>query len=556
MPLRTGIEKSNPNSSPLTLICVLLVVFAAAPLRAQTFQDLYDFNGSGGWGPIDLGQLTEGSDGNLYGTTPVNGVSGGGTIFRITLPSVTYSDLYFFDGRHGSDPQGALTLASDGNFYGATYLGGKSGNGTIFRFTPPGTLTVLHNFTGASDGKNPIGAPVQGKDGNLYGVTVSGAAYRIALPSGTFKHLSANPPGGTYAPLYLASDGNLYGTSWNGGTYGYGSVFRISTTGAMTTVYSFTGGSDGNDPLSPLTQAADLNLYGTTKQGGSNGVGNLFQLSLSGQLTSLYSFDPPGGGFPPSNNDGMFPYAGVLAASDGYLYGANAMGGADGFGTLYLATRSGSAFQKIFDFDEITGPDFGANPYSTLVEHTNGCFYGVTRSGGYYNAGNFYSLCPAGPIQIAKVAGPIFVLPGVAVEIIGNNFSHAIQVYFGSVQAQFQTGSDTFLMATVPAEAVDAPISVILDTGFETQTQMAVHILPSIINLDPSQGAVGTQVNIVGGGFAGATQVTFGGGKTARFVVASPSMIQAVVPAQARTGKVTVTTPNGTATSPQNFIVN
>lgn len=538
----------------LTLALAPIIAFSGSFLHAQSFQALYQFNcNTGGCLPGDDGQLTQGPDGNLYGTTSSGGADGDGTIFMETT-SGTYTDLYQFDGSHGAQPNAVLILASDGNFYGTTHVGGTFGLGTVFRFAPPSSLTVLHNFTGGDDDQAPNTAPTPGKDGNLYGLTVSGTIYRVTLPAGTFTVLSSHAPGiGVFQdPFLLASDGNLYATSPGGGKYGKGTVFCLTAADAVKIVYSFTGGADGNTPFSPVTQGSDGYLYGTTTYGGSNGTGNVFRLTLSGTFTNLYSFDPLSGFL---NNDGAVPDNGVLIGSDGFLYGANTGGGANGDGTLYLATRSGGAFEKLFDFSGNGGAVPGAEASSTLMQHTNGNLYGVTYQGGASNDGVLYSLSPASLIKIIEIEGPIFVLPGVSVEILGNDLNQVIQVNFGSVQAQFQPGSDTVLSATVPTQAVDAPVSVILDTGLEVQTQVAIHILPSITNLDPSRGAVGTQVDIVGGGFAGATKVTFGGVKATNFTVLSPALIQAVVPTGAKTGKVKVTTPNGKTTSKQKFTV-
>jgi len=142
------------------------------------------------------------------------------------------------------------------------------------------------------------------------------------------------------------------------------------------------------------------------------------------------------------------------------------------------------------------------------------------------------------------------------VQILGSELTQAIEVTFAGVQAQFQPGTDTYLTSQVPEAAVDGPITVTLATGLQLQGQVTIHILPMITNLDPGSGPVGTEVGIVGGGFAGATKVTFGGVNATSFRVVSPNMIQASVPTGAKTGKVKVVTPDGTATSKQKFVVN
>jgi hypothetical protein len=138
---------------------------------------------------------------------------------------------------------------------------------------------------------------------------------------------------------------------------------------------------------------------------------------------------------------------------------------------------------------------------------------------------------------------------------ICNDLGEISKLTFGGVKATFQPGSDTFIVATVPNAAVDGLITAILVTGQRIETQSAIHILPMITNLDPSSGGVGTQVSIVGGGFIGTKKVTFGGAKSAVFKVVSATLIHTAAPAGARTGTVSVITPNGTAISKQKFAV-
>lgn len=527
----------------LIVTCAMLIALAAAPLQAQfTYTDLYDFNGdTDGSLPYDYGQLAQGADGNLYGTASGGGTYGAGTIFMIT-PSGAYTVLYSFDGPHGSTPAGALTLANDGNFYGTTYHGGKLGYGTIFRFVPPNTLTVLFSFLSKRKGVNPVTAPIQGADGNLYGGTLSGAVYRLTLPAGTFK-LLGNGLGQVWDPLYLASDGDLYGTTYDGGN-GNGNVFRVNGD-QITDVYSFQCANDGCAPGGPLTQGpgSDTNLYGTTYYGPSAYAGNVFKMTLSGTVNSIYSFDCGPGG--------CGPLAGVLSASDGFLYGANSSGGnATQAGSIYQVTTTGNSFQTLFDF---SGPD-GATPVSTPIQHTNGCIYG-TSSGLYYTPpfGNIYSECSQNDIvRLVKIEGPIFVLPGVAVQILGDNLTETYSVAFAGETTSFRAGSDTVLRAQVPQDAVDGYVTVTYVTGAQVQTVNPIHIMPMIVSFSPTSGAAGTQVQIDGGGFAGATQVTFGG-VNATFRVVSPTQIVATAPPGANTGKIVVTTPNGTATSKKKF---
>jgi uncharacterized repeat protein (TIGR03803 family) len=536
-------------SHRLALAFVLLTAFLAARLNAQTFDNLYDFNCStGGCQPLNYGALTQGTDGNLYGTTTQGGRHGFGTIFKVTT-SGTRTDLFEFDSASGENPSAGLTLASDGNFYGTTFAGGSSDSGTVFRFTPPSTLKVLHNFNG-TDGENPVVPPTEAEDGNLYGTTEIGTTYRVTLPGGTFTQLPNNAPGETFAPLYLANDGNLYGTTAGGGTSGNGTVFRMTTAGVIKTIYNFTAmGTDGAGPFGGLTQGKNGYLYGTTEYGGGSAdAGTVFQMALSGNETVLHVFVP--------STDGARPFAGLVVASSGSLYGTTTEGGADGNGTIFQITEGGS-FSKIVDFTGASGLAPGSIPTTALMQNTNGSLYGLTANGGSTaDSGNFYSLTPRNPLLSVIVAGPVWVSPGDPVEILGNDLNEVVNVEFAGVQAQFQPGSDTYLTATVPSDAIDGLITVSLANGQQIESQRVVHILPVITNLDPSSGPVGREVAIVGGGFAGTMKVTFGGVKATTFSVDSPRMIVATVPAGAKTGKVTVTTHNGTATSKETFTVN
>jgi uncharacterized repeat protein (TIGR03803 family) len=549
--------KANRNGSRgRVLACALLLAFAAAPLHAQfNYIDLYDFENCGdGCLPQDYGQLWQGKDGNLYGTTETGGKHDLGTIFRVT-PAGVHKKLVDFDGTNGSGPAASLTLATDGNFYGTTIAGGASNQGTIFKLAigkKTVTFTTLHSFNG-TDGAGVAAPPVEAYDGTtnaLYGVTMSGTTYRVTLPAGTFQQLSGNAPGESEGPL-LALGEDLYGTTVNGGnsscTGGCGTVFHMTTTGAINTIYSFSG-TDGAEPRGPLALGVDGNLYGITEKGGVNGNGEVYNLSLTGVWTPLHNFSALAGGF---NSDGANPVAGLLAATDGmHFYGSTAFGGTTGDGTIFEIT-SGGTFGPVY---ELTGTG-GMEPGATLMYHTNGLFYGTTVAGGANGVGVFYSVTPEQLIPNIAFCCWWVELDELVI-VMGNGLTGAVSVSFGSVQAQFKQGSDTYLTATVPSAAIDAPVTVTLATGLQVESQQTVHILPKIINLDPSSGAVGTQVGIVGGGFEGTTKVTFGGVPTGNFVVVSPSLIQATVPSGAKTGKVGVVTPNGATMSKETFTVN
>jgi uncharacterized repeat protein (TIGR03803 family) len=297
---------------------------------------LYSFTGGDGSHPG--GVLIADAAGNLYGTTISGGAQDAGTVFQLT-PSGTLNVLYSFTG--GSDgalPWAGMIADTAGNLYGTTYGGGASGQGTVFQLDPSGTLTVLYSFTGGNDA-SPWSGLIADAAGNLYGTTEGGdgpgEVFQLT-PSGILNVLhnftgrdGAIPHGG----LIFDAAGNLYGTTHNGGaSAAYGTVFQLTPSGALNVLHSFTGGSDGAYPEAGLIADMAGNLYGTTWGGGSGGQGTVFQLTPSGALNVLYSFT--------GGSDGGRPAADLIADAAGNLYGTTASGGAGtscpgGCGTVF-----------------------------------------------------------------------------------------------------------------------------------------------------------------------------------------------------------------------------
>ena len=297
---------------------------------------LYSFTGGDGSHP--RAALIADVAGNLYGTTISGGAIDAGTVFQLT-PAGALNVLHSFTGGgDGALPWAGMIADAAGNLYGTTYGGGASGQGTVFELDPSGTLTVLYSFTGGNDA-SPWAGLIADAAGNLYGTTEGGdgpgEVFQLT-PSGAFTVLhnftgrdGAIPHGG----LILDAAGNLYGTTHNGGaSAAYSTVFQLTPWGTLNVLHSFTGGGDGAYPEAGLIADMAGNLYGTTWGGGTGGRGTVFQLTPSGTLTVLHSFT--------GGSDGAWPAAGLFADAAGNLYGTTSSGGATascpgGCGTVY-----------------------------------------------------------------------------------------------------------------------------------------------------------------------------------------------------------------------------
>jgi uncharacterized repeat protein (TIGR03803 family) len=319
-----------------------LVIVETHSAHAQTFSVLYNFAGSpdGAWPEA---AVIRDADGNLYGDTARGGSLGWGTVFKLDT-SRTERVLYNFadTGGHGWGPSAGLLLDELGNLYGATYNGGSHGYGTMFEITY-GVEVALHNFTG-SGGEYPyLTSVLMDKSGNLYGITYMGGAsgygtvYELSK-SGRFEVLHSFAGGttdGCYpeGTLLMDADGNLYGTATECGSSGNGIVWRVSKNGTETVLHNFAGGSsDGAIPAAGVIMDAKGNLYGTTYEGGTQGDGTVYELSEKGILTVLYSF---------TGSDGIGPIGGLTRGSNGTLYGTTAGGGTSGNGAVYeLSTKN------------------------------------------------------------------------------------------------------------------------------------------------------------------------------------------------------------------------
>lgn len=376
-----------------TLIALAIVAVGAGSAVGTTydFHLLASFNNASGTGSGSFASLIIGANGDLYGTAPDYGAHNFGTVFKLDAATNTLSALASFDGPNtGSFPYGGLLADANGDFYGTTYHGGPTDNGTVFKLdTSTNTLTALASFN-FTNGRWPyFGGVIADAAGNLYGTTEyggtnnDGTVFKVAAGTNALSTLYTFD--GTHGAVPLAgliadASGNLYGTTSAGGATDDGTVFQLAAgTNVLTTLASFNG-ANGNYPSSTLIADAAGNLYGTTQIGGANNFGTIFKVAAgTNTLTTLHSFD---------GTHGSYPYAGVIADADGNLYGTTLAGGANNYGTVFQLAAGTNTLTTLHTFD-------GANgfyPRSGLVADDDGNLYGTTRDGGAYGAGTVYKL--------------------------------------------------------------------------------------------------------------------------------------------------------------------
>jgi uncharacterized repeat protein (TIGR03803 family) len=472
--------------STCILFLILIAAAIAAPAQTYTLLASFENNRDSGATPY-FGPLVQGLNGNFYGMTGYGGFGSAGTIFDVSS-SGDLTTLYSFCSqpqcKDGSTPESGLVLATDGNFYGVTYYGSDHfAAGEVFKVSPGGTLTVLHNFCSqlnCTDGRNPVGPLIEGTDGNLYGTTQRGGksdygtVFKIT-PSGTLTTLysfcaqtncadGSEPSGG----LLQAANGNFYGTTLIGGTY-YGTIFEITSTGKLTTLHTFNY-TDGADPEGALIEVSGGVFYGTTGGGGytnSNacefvGCGTIFEITAAGNLTTLYSFcsqENAKGGCA----DGGNSYAGLMQATNGKFYGMTWLGGVDLRGTIYEFTPTAGTISTLYSFCSQTNCTDGANPFGPLLQGTDGNFYGAAEEGGINNAGTVFqlSLGIGSFVRTLPVSGKV----GAQVIILGNNLTGTTSVSFNGIEASYRVLLNTEIKATVPAGATTGTLKVTTPGG-------------------------------------------------------------------------------------------
>jgi uncharacterized repeat protein (TIGR03803 family) len=461
----------------------------------------------------------------------------------IAASSQTLTTLVNFNGTDGDWPTPGVPLvqATDGNLYGVTYYGGtptscrySSGTdcGTFFKITPAGELTTLYSFCSQSncaDGQDPVSL-LQAPNGNFYGVTFLGGANRgpegygfgtifEMTPSGvlttlyTFCSQTACSDGEEPQALVVGVNGNLYGTTALGGAYNNGTVFEINAAGKLTTLYSFcakTGCPDGGFP-GALMQASDGNLYGSTQFGGAHNGGVIFEITPAGKFATLYSFVH---GLPNA----------MIEGGDGNLYGTTGAAGTAYHGTVFKLTLQGD-LTVIHNFCE-QGCATGDSPLAGLVQGSDGNFYGTTyEAGNTYYAGSVFGVAPTGAFATLYL------------------FCSQTNCSDGDgAGALMQATNGTFYGTTVGGGTGSGGTVYSLSTG-----------LGPFVAARPNFGTAGQVITILGNNLTGATSVTFNG-TSAKFKVVSDTYIEAAVPAGASAGMIEVTTPSGTVSSNVAFL--
>jgi uncharacterized repeat protein (TIGR03803 family) len=478
------------------MVCMVAAFFVATAVMstAQSFSTLFTFDGNNGFSPQSL---VQGTNGNFYGVTFGGGgePGDGGTVFEMTSTGempLRYRFCSLANCADGVHPGGALTQLANGSFVGITSQGGSGascnqldGCGTLFEITTAGKLTTLYNFcsqANCADGYDPYGA-VLDVDGNFYGAALggtnsSGLIYKIT-PSGEFSVLYSFcsqtncADGSGPSGLVLGSNGNFFGGTNLFGKNGSGTLFEITPSGQLTTLYNFTGvNGDASGAFS--LQARNGNFYGTTLNL-NNAVGEIFELTKAGKFVILYTFC--------SFNCGtqLFIPGGLLQASDGNFYGKTGEGGANLNGGVFKMTPAGkvTTFVSFPSCNTESSCPSGFGP-NGLVQGTDGNFYGVMDAGGLLNChgdagcGTFFKVTTGLPSFVAL--NPNYGTVGSSVNILGNGLTGTTSVTFDGTPSTFTVVSDTYIRATVP-NGTTGTIEVTTPSG-TLSSNLAFQVVP------------------------------------------------------------------------------
>ena len=355
----------------------------------------------------------------------------------VTAPAQTATETVihsFANFPHGASPYGTPIRDAAGNLYGTTNQGGRANAGVVFQLDASGHQGVLYSFTGGADGGSPYAGVIRDSAGNLYGTTFrggiagtgaaglgAGVVYKVD-PAGhetvLYSFTGGADGSGPNAGVIADAAGNLYGTTYNGGANGLGAVYKLDRSSHQTVLYSFKTFPDGFNPYAGVIADSAGNLYGTTYNGGKFGLGTVYKLDTSGHETLLHIFN---------TSNGAAPYAGVIRDPAGNLYGT-AQGG--GYGVVYKVDATGK-YTVLYSFSVLNALTMGGNPTAGVVRDAAGNLYGTTQGVeviGYTSHapwGGVYKLDTAGQLtRLYKFQGnsnaSVYPNPGVILDPAGN----------------------------------------------------------------------------------------------------------------------------------------
>lgn len=444
--------------------------------------------------------------------------------FLLTLmPNLVYAQIptpslvYAFTGTTSDidQAQGALAQGRDGNLYGAGRYRGANGQGGVFKVTPSGTLTLIASFPSTWQACYGV---VMGLDGNFYGTCQVGGAHNWGFvykvtPAGVLTDIydftgTANDGAPSQIPV-LGANGDLYGTT--GSVFAAGNIYRLTTAGSYLNIKS---GNSFSNP-STLSAGSDGNFYGTWAQTPTAGnQGAVFKVSAAGTYSEIFDFS--------GTTASVYPSTGVILASNGKLYGNDGGRGANGNGAIY--SLKGSTLTDLFDINSIND---GALNLNNPLQASDGNFYGASQGGGSGNQGSFYELTSANAFSVY---------------LIVNNALYGDQ----PLTPLMQHTNGTIYGTT----STNGP------NGYGAVMSFNIGASPFISLVSPvAAGAEGSTVQILGQGFKSSSVVKFGGTAATKVQVTGSTFIQAMVPASALTGKITVTTGSTTLSTNVTFRV-
>ena len=491
--MKSTSQLSKRTAAVTLTFLVLFLAGVVVPAQAQTPTVLYNFLNGASDGAFPAGNIVQGRDGFMYGVAAgsARGANGTGVVYKIS-PAGVEKVFFNFPSKFVGCNSG-LTLGTDGNFYGTCADNTSTNESSLYRLTPAAVFTDLHDFTTGA-----YFPPIQASDGNLYGV-ISTGVYKMTLAGAfTMIYTFASPDVQPVSNVAQASDGNLYGTMTLCSNGNRGCVYKVSTAGVFTEVDLFADPT-GSFPCTGVIQASDGKLYGATGfGGGTNNSGDLYSVTTAGVEADLHAFNVTTDG---ACNPGSGAVVNLLQVNDGNFYGINYGGGSGNAGTIYKLTPA-----HVFSAFLLPGTSGGGiQPYSTLIQNTNGKIYGTTSSGGANSTGTFFSVSTGDPafVLLQETSGKV----GSKIGILGQGFSASSVVKFNGVAATTVTRTGTtFLLATVPTGATDGFVTVTnVSTTLTSSKKFVVHnswssgaAIPTAV-FGSASGFIGGKIYVVSG---------------------------------------------------------